>query len=461
MATPFLRSSLSLTSNRNDYRQEQVRLRALYQRANTLCSKLARPSFISNAAFQDIEQAYMTLCEQFQDQRDQFKKRNHLIKPNTQQSIIGINGLRRYINSTPNSLRQVNSTEVDELDPLVNDIQNILNRILQQLQQCPFKSSRDYNKTFQSDKFPKKSNLRSSKVPKNPPPNVIIQRLYAIDLDICAKWIVASFDGRIYFCNSDGDIRIYSYSRRFHRQPLLTERFYLSITRLISAFTVTQDYLITYENDTHIITLHTYHGALLVRSNFSYEPTMMIRCDYLTRNQFWICSRLKHQCVQFQINHLTKDIRPIRELDYKQPIANVLIDPIDISIDEQQRFAIHDGNKITTDRLLIYSNNQYKITPLDLLKYTDRDGLSRIERVLLLPKYPNLILLIRIPQSTNLQEILIVDISSDPPKTLACLTELNEIQSIDLTLNGELIYTIKPPINKRIISKIFIYSLIN
>ena len=40
MATPFLRSSLSLTSNRNDYRQEQVRLRALYQRASTYFQRI-------------------------------------------------------------------------------------------------------------------------------------------------------------------------------------------------------------------------------------------------------------------------------------------------------------------------------------------------------------------------------------------------------------------------------------
>ncbi|CAF1396293.1 unnamed protein product [Adineta ricciae] len=463
MATPYLRNSLSLNSSRNDYRQDNVRMRALYQRANILYGKLSRSFFLSNATIQDIEQTYLELCHDFHQQQDQSKKRNQLVKQNTQQSIIGINGLRRYMQSTPNSLRQSNSMDIHEADSLINDVENVLGRISQKLKQSPFKSSLDKitNKTPQMGKLSKKPGGSSLKIPKIPLPNVIIQKLYGIDLEICPRWVVASFDGRIYLCNVDGDIRIFSYSSRFHRQPLLSERFYLSITRSVSAFTVTQDHLVAYESDTHTITLHTYHGALLIRSHFMYEPTMISRCDYLTKNQFWICSRSQRQCIQFQIDQSTKDIRPIRQLDYKQPVANALIDPIDISIDEQQRFAIHDGNMVTTDRLLIYTNNQYKITPLDLLKYTDREGVSRIERVLLVPKYANLVVLIRTPQSTSLQEILIVDIATDSPKILACLTEFNPIQSIDLTMNGELVYTIKPPINKRIASKMFIFSFIN
>lgn len=289
-----------------------------------------------------------------------------------------------------------------------------------------------------------------------------VQKMYAVDLDISPEWVVASLEGRIFFCNREGETRIFSYSRRLHRQPLLTERFYLSIIRLISSFTVTHDYLISFETDTQMISLHTHHGALLTRLNFPYDPLMIIRGDILTKNQIWSCSRSKRQCCQFHINHTTKEINPIKQLSYTQPISNILIDPVGISIDEQDRIAVHDVNSITSDRLLVYSNNQKTIIPLDLIKYANQRTSSRIKRVLLVPKQSNLIIVVHAPQSTtNLHEIVIVDIKLQPPQILYSLTEPNEIQNIDLTLDSELVYNVKPPNNKRIISKMYIYNLIN
>jgi hypothetical protein len=213
-----------------------------------------------------------------------------------------------------------------------------------------------------------------------------------------------------------------------------------------------------------MLTLHTHHGALLIHIRFPYDPIMIISSNYLTtRNQIWLCSRIKRQCFQFNIDHLIKEINPIQQLDFQHPISNILIDPVGISNDEQNRIAVHDVNQTTSDRLLLFTDHQNRILPLDLIKYADRHITSRIERVLLVPKYSNLIVLLYAPQSTstNLNEIVIVDIELQPARILYRLSEPNGIDNIDLTLHGEIVYSVTPPANKRITPKMHIYSLTN
>ncbi|CAF3433228.1 unnamed protein product [Rotaria sp. Silwood1] len=289
-----------------------------------------------------------------------------------------------------------------------------------------------------------------------------VYKLYTVDLDISAKWVISTIEQRIFLCDIEGEVRIFSYSRHFRRQPLLRERFHLSNIRLISSFTATQDYLIAFEIDTQILTLHTHHGALILRLFFPYDPLMIVRCDYHKKNQIWTCSRTKRQCYQFNINHKIKQVNLLDQLDFTKPISNILIDPIGISCDEQDRVAVHDVNMTTTDRLLLFSNNQNTIIPLDFVKYFDKLLSSRIERVLLVPKQSNLIVIIYVPQSstTNVHEIVIVDISLQPAQIVHCLSEPNGIQSIDVTSNGELVYTVTTPTNKRTPPKMHIYSLI-
>ncbi|CAF4748502.1 unnamed protein product [Rotaria sp. Silwood1] len=287
-----------------------------------------------------------------------------------------------------------------------------------------------------------------------------VYKLYTVDLDISAKWVISTIEQRIFLCDIEGEVRIFSYSRHFRRQPLLRERFHLSNIRLISSFTATQDYLIAFEIDTQILTLHTHHGALILRLFFPYDPLMIVRCDYHKKNQIWTCSRTKRQCYQFNINHKIKQVNLLDQLDFTKPISNILIDPIGISCDEQERVAVHDVNMTTTDRLLLFSNNQNTIIPLDFVKYFDKLLSSRIERVLLVPKQSNLIVIIYVPQSstTNVHEIVIVDISLQPAQIVHCLSEPNGIQSIDVTSNGELVYTVTTPTNKRTPPKMHIYK---
>ncbi|CAF2349243.1 unnamed protein product [Rotaria sp. Silwood2] len=292
--------------------------------------------------------------------------------------------------------------------------------------------------------------------------NLYVYKLYTVDLDISAKWVISTIEQRIFLCDIEGEVRIFSYSRDLHRQPLLRERFHLSNIRLISSFTATQNYLIAFEIDTQILTLHTHHGALLLRLYFPYDPIMIIRCDYHKKNQIWTCSRTKRHCYQFNINHKIKQVNVLDQLDFTKPISNILIDPIGISCDEQDRVAIHDVNTTTSDRLLLFTNNQNIIIPLDFVKHFDKLLSSRIERVLLVPKQPNLIVIVYVPQSstTNMHEICIVDISLQPAQILHCLSEANGIQNIDVTLSGELVYTVTTPTNKRTPPKMHIYSLI-
>ncbi|CAF3833167.1 unnamed protein product [Adineta steineri] len=451
MATSSKTNTRRSVSKKNEYRQVQVRMREILQRANALYERLPHSSYITDKAFHDIEQDYMAMSDEFQEQLSQLTQHYY----NIQESKNKSNRIHKHSFSIPNSSRQTTNTEIYQMNPIVDDIENVLNLIVQQFKQYRFKPAYSYTGV--------KTTTQSMNDQYDAMSGIMIHQLYAVDLDILTNWVVASFERRLFFCNSDGDLRIFSYSRRFHRQPLLTERFHLSTIRLITSFTVTQDYLITFEAETQSISLYTHHGALLNRSNFPYDPDIIIRCDYLTKNEIWTCSQSKRQCIQFHIDHSTKEIHRIQQLNYKYPISNILIDPVGISSDEQHRIGVHDINTITNDRLLVYSNDQHQIIPLNSIKYTDRRGLSRIERVLLVPKRPNLIVVVRVPQltTTNLHEIVIVDIEIQPPKILYCLTEPNDIQNIDLTLNGELVYTVKLPLNKRIASKIYIYNLFN
>jgi hypothetical protein len=286
--------------------------------------------------------------------------------------------------------------------------------------------------------------------------------LYTIDLDISGQWVVASLDKRIFVCDTEGEVRIYSYFRQHRRQPLITERFHLSTLRLISCFTATQDYLIAFESDTQILTLHSHHGALLLRLYSPYDPTMFVRCDYKKKNQIWTCNRAKRQCYQLHLNHTLKEVTLVDQIDFTVPIGDVLTDPFDISVDENDRIGVHDVNPTTINRLILFSNEQNTIHSLDFI-YDNKPFSSRIERVLLVPKHPHLIVIIcTIQSSTNiLYEIVIVNIYSQIPEIVHRLSEVNKIQNMDITLNSELVYTVTMPTNKRMPPKMHIYSLIN
>jgi len=293
--------------------------------------------------------------------------------------------------------------------------------------------------------------------------NLSISKLYTIDLDISAQWIVSSMDKRIFLCDIEGEIRIFSYSRQFRRQPLLTERFHLSVYRLITAFTVTKDYLIAFETDTQMLTLHTHHGALLKRLLFPYEPSMIVRCDFKTGNQIWTCNRTKRQCYQFQLNHSQQQIHVIDQLDFTKSISNVFVDPISISTDEQGRIAVHDINSTTMDRLILFTTKENQILPLQFIFHDNKILSSRIERISLVPNQPNLLIVIHAPEysQNSLREIVVINIKSNPPKILHRLTEINGITNFDVTCNNEFIYTTATPANKRLPPKMHIYTLAN
>lgn len=189
----------------------------------------------------------------------------------------------------------------------------------------------------------------------------------------------------------------------------------------------------------------------------------MTRCEYRKKNQIWICSRTKRQCYQFSLNHMKKQVNVLDEIDFTTPISNILIDPVGISCDEQDRIAVHDVNMTTMDRLILFMNKKNTIVPLDFIKYHDKLLSSCIEYILLVPKRPDLLVLVYAPQSTvaSLREIVIADIHSKPPRILNCFSEVNGVESIDVTPNSELVYTVTIPAHKRMPPKMHIYSLTN
>jgi hypothetical protein len=244
---------------------------------------------------------------------------------------------------------------------------------------------------------------------------------------------------------------------------LLTERFRLTTKRLISLFTVTRDYLIAFEIDTKLLTLHTHHGALLIRLSFPYQPSMMIRSNFCNKNQLWTCSEHTRQCHSMDVNHRTKKTIILDQIDFQVPIGNVNVYPVGISCDEKKRVAIHDTSMSTPDRLLLFDNSQNRIIPLDVIKDHDRSLSARIERILLVPKQAHLVILVYTPQLTtsSANEIIILDITHEPAKILGRLLEPNGVLNIDLTFHGEFVYTSRRSASKRIPSNMHIYQFID
>ena len=296
--------------------------------------------------------------------------------------------------------------------------------------------------------------------PKDP---VLPLKLYSIDLDISAQWVVASIVDRIFVCDPEGEVRIYSYASVDHRAPLLIERFHLSIVRLISLFTVTDDYLLEFERDTRMLSLHTHHGALLVRLRFHYDPTMMIHSRTRPKNQIWICSRTHRQCLKLDLNHRTKSVECVEELEFKYPIGDKAIDPGGVSTDGHDRLAVHDVNAPPTaaDRLILFPDDKPDAVPLDGVQYFEDKRFSRIERILLVPHRPDLLIVLHVQECSkkSRHELVIVDIESQPVDVLYRLSESNRIQSVDLTVHGDLVYSVTGPVCKRLTPKILIYSL--
>ncbi|CAF3341738.1 unnamed protein product [Rotaria sp. Silwood1] len=504
MATPRRSNNTSLSSSIDERRQVQARIRALQQRTSrnsyqtlkrkitayeyklnivlsffltldALNEELSRSSSVAKTAVHDVERAYMRITNEYREQRDQLLQNLYHVNKNIKESTNELDGIRKSLSTAQSfhlpliSPRYSTDYETHEMNAMVDDIERVLNKISQQLKQFHFIPSHGHamGKILGTIRV---KNTNSKETGLTSPESYMDQyystdilcvyKLYTVDLDISAKWVISTIEQRIFLCDIEGEVRIFSYSRHFRRQPLLRERFHLSNIRLISSFTATQDYLIAFEIDTQILTLHTHHGALILRLFFPYDPLMIVRCDYHKKNQIWTCSRTKRQCYQFNINHKIKQVNLLDQLDFTKPISNILIDPIGISCDEQERVAVHDVNMTTTDRLLLFSNNQNTIIPLDFVKYFDKLLSSRIERVLLVPKQSNLIVIIYVPQSstTNVHEIVIVDISLQPAQIVHCLSEPNGIQSIDVTSNGELVYTVTTPTNKRTPPKMHIYK---
>ncbi|CAF3702566.1 unnamed protein product [Rotaria sp. Silwood1] len=85
MAASRISTSTTLTSSKNERRQVQARIHALQQRTNALYEELSRSSSVANTAVHDIEQTYMIITKEFQEQRDQLLRRIHHIKQNIQQ----------------------------------------------------------------------------------------------------------------------------------------------------------------------------------------------------------------------------------------------------------------------------------------------------------------------------------------------------------------------------------------
>ena len=293
--------------------------------------------------------------------------------------------------------------------------------------------------------------------------SISLRKQYTLDIDILAQWVIASVDKRIFLCDNEGEVRIFSYSRQLHRQPLVTERFHLSTKRLITSFAITHDYLVAFELDTQLITLHTHHGALLLRLSFLYEPVMIVRADYQKKNQVWACSRIRRQCYQLNLDHTSKQINLLDQIDFTVPIVDAYIDPIGISCDDKRRVAVHDANTSRPDRLILFADSLNRIISLDFLLFDEASLVSRIERIALVPNYPHLILIIctSLLSNSSTNEIIIVDIGSQPLRVVCRLFEPNGVLGLDLTRNGEFVYATRATIHKRLVPKMHVYRFID
>ncbi|CAF1100156.1 unnamed protein product [Adineta steineri] len=454
MATSRISSNTNLPSNTREQRQAQARIRALQRRTNTLYEDLSRSSVVTQTAVDDYRQVYMTITNEFQEQRIQLLHR----LPELDHVHKNLNTVQSH--HIPQNLSKQSSSdlEISQMNDMIDDIDRVLNKIAQKLKPFHFISPNDGTTNRKGSKA---TSLEFQNNQHGSTNELCISRLYSVDVDITPQWAVSTIDKRIFFCDIDGEIRIFSYSRSFHRQPLCTEHFHLTITNFVSSFTATQEYLVAFEAAIQTLTLHTHHGGILLRLSFPYDIIMMARNDYDTKNQIWACSRTKHKCYQFLLEHTIKEVNILDEYDFTQPISNIFIDPIGISTDEQNRVAVHDINSTTMDRLLLFTNQQIMTITLDFVKYLDSLSTSRIEQVLLVPKHENIIVIVYASKIsiTNLREIIVVDISLRPAQILHRLSEAHGIQAVDVTLNGELVYTVPAQKHRRIPTRMNVYSL--
>ena len=232
----------------------------------------------------------------------------------------------------------------------------------------------------------------------------------------------------------------------------------------MTAFTVTNDYLVTFEVDTQILALHSHHGALLVCLTFPFEPLSMIRGDVRKRNSIWVCSEHQRQCYEFELNHNTKKLNLIDQIDFSRPIANVYIDPVGISCDENNRVGIHDVAVRASDRLLLFADNQSRIVPLGKIEDNDERVLSsRLESIHLVPKQTHLIVAVYTIQyaSSTTTEIFLLNIKLPSVKILSRLFEPNGVENLDCTRNGEFVYISRGCRNKRQLPKMHVYRFTN
>ncbi|CAF1306379.1 unnamed protein product [Adineta ricciae] len=471
MATSRISINTNQSSNTREQRQAQARFRTLQRRTNALYDELSRSSVIAKTAVDDFKQAYVTITGEFQEQRQHLLEHLHHIQQDIKQSTNELNKIQKNIHPAQSQQQSKNlpknsmNLDIQQMNDMVEDIDRVLNKIAQQLK--PLRSIPLNDQTISgppSSRFTKNSYKKTFALPSTSSPEnetFSMHRLYTNDVDIAPQWVVASIDKRIFLCDTEGEVRIFSYSRNLRRQPLLIEHFHLATSRVISAFTVTEDYLVVYEPSTQTLTLHTHHGGILLRLPFPCDPIMMIRSSCHSKNQIWACSHTQRKCYRLPIDHSMKEVIVFDEYDLTNPISNAVPAPIGISTDDKDRIAVHDINTVTLDRLLLFVNDQVIAITLDFVKYLDSLETSRIEQVRLVPKHEHLIAIVYASKVSinELREVVIIDISLNPPEILYRLPEINGIRGIDITSNGELVYTVPTQKNKRIATKMHIYSL--
>ncbi|CAF1211127.1 unnamed protein product [Rotaria sordida] len=141
MATSRISNTTSLSSSIHERRQVQSRIRALQQRTNAIYEELSRSSSVAKTAVHDVERAYMTITNEYREQRNKLLENLHHVNKNIKESTHELDGIRKSLHTVQsfrlplNSPRYSTNYEVHEMNAMVDNIERVLNKISQQLKQ--------------------------------------------------------------------------------------------------------------------------------------------------------------------------------------------------------------------------------------------------------------------------------------------------------------------------------------
>ncbi|CAF0786376.1 unnamed protein product [Didymodactylos carnosus] len=458
----------------------KFRINELRTQTNIIQSSIKNCSNIALDAIKSLQKNYEKTKIELRVRRDSISRELEnstkdnerlLAKLNTLWKDLERNQLYQKLQNTNLSSSEFLIGNLSEIEPLINTIENLLRQI--QIQQVQIKMKNESALSYDTRSVLLSDNNRllsrkssgghiafdaSSLVAYSQ--DCFQYMRYSIDLDIIPSFI-SVVKNYIFICDEDGYVRVYSYSKKLRRQPLLKEKYTLQVRKMITAFTCTTDYLISYEKDVKLLSFYNYHGGIIHKLIIQDLPDQLLYSGDGT-NDFWMCSHITFRCSLYSVltgvDSTDLHLKLVHEKNYKASAD--IVEPVWLTANEKF-VGIHDLSN-TKDRMLLYDKKhhyQYAVAvSLECVKYYHKIDTSNIYSVLLHPTEP-LLIMKYVPDSyeNKFQEIVVVDWTNfEEPQVISRIQEQN-IYGMALTDDNEVIFGVVK--SKKKGGKLMVYNL--